>query len=40
LETAEIAAIINCSANSVYVRLHRALKRLRTLLEEDHHGME
>lgn len=40
LETVEIAAIFNCNANSVYVRLHRALKRLRTLLEEDHYGME
>ena len=40
LDTAEIAAIWNCSANSVYVRLHRALKRLRTLLEEDQNGME
>ena len=40
LETVEIAAIFNCNANSVYVRLHRALKRLRTQLEEDHYGME
>lgn len=29
LTTAEIAEILNCSPNNVYVRLHRALKRLR-----------
>lgn len=40
LDTVEIAVIWNCNANSVHVRLHRALKRLRTLLEEDQHGME
>ncbi len=40
LETGQIAAIWDCTANSVYVRLHRALKRLRTLLEEDPNGME
>ena len=40
LETVEIAAMLNCTANSIYVRLHRALKRLKTLLEEDRHGME
>jgi RNA polymerase sigma-70 factor (ECF subfamily) len=36
---AEIAAMWNCTSNSVYVRLHRALKRLRAILEEDD-GME
>ncbi|MFN8441667.1 MAG: sigma-70 family RNA polymerase sigma factor [Caldilineaceae bacterium] len=28
LETAEIAAILGCSTDNVYLRLHRALKRL------------
>lgn len=40
LETAEIAALSNCTANSVYVRLHRALKKLRSILEEASHEME
>ncbi|MBI3537822.1 MAG: sigma-70 family RNA polymerase sigma factor [Chloroflexi bacterium] len=33
LETAEIAALLNCSANNVYVRVHRALKRLKEELK-------
>ncbi len=34
---AEIGALWNCTPNSVYVRLHRALKRLRAVLEERDH---
>lgn len=37
--TDEIAALLDCTPNSVYVRLHRALKRLRMVLEEDDDGM-
>jgi RNA polymerase sigma-70 factor (ECF subfamily) len=33
LDGAEIAATLNCATNNVYVRLHRALKRLETLLK-------
>ncbi len=35
LETEEIAALLNCTVNSVYVRTHRALKRLKAILAED-----
>jgi RNA polymerase sigma-70 factor (ECF subfamily) len=35
LETEEIATLLNCMANSVYVRTHRALKRLKVILAED-----
>ncbi len=35
LSAAEIAGLWNCTTNSVYVRLHRALKRLKTILEAD-----
>ncbi len=35
VETADIATMLNCSANNVYVRLHRALKRLKAVLDED-----
>lgn len=34
LDAAQTAAILNCTTNSVYVRLHRALKRLQVVLEE------
>lgn len=34
LSTAEVAAVLDCSKENVYLRLHRALKRLRKLLEE------
>lgn len=34
LSTAEVAAVLGCSKDNVYLRLHRALKRLRKLLEE------
>ncbi len=37
LGTGEIAAVLNCTTNSVYVRLHRALKRLKVILEADDH---
>ncbi len=37
--TDEIAALLDCTPNSVYVRLHRALKRLRVILEEDDDGV-
>ncbi len=30
----EIAEILNCSVNAVYVRLHRALKKLKTLIKK------
>ncbi len=36
---AEIASMWDCTPNSVYVKLHRALKRLKALLEEQNHGM-
>lgn len=35
LTAPEIAGLWNCTTNSVYVRLHRALKRLKTILEAD-----
>ncbi len=35
LSAPEIAALWDCTTNSVYVRLHRALKRLRAVLEAD-----
>ena len=35
LSAAEIAVVLNCSVDNVYVRLHRALKRLR---ERVNHG--
>ncbi len=34
LSGAEIAATLNCSPNTTYVRLHRALKRLKAALRE------
>jgi RNA polymerase sigma-70 factor (ECF subfamily) len=34
LDAAQTAAVLNCTTNSVYVRLHRALKRLQVVLEE------
>lgn len=41
LQAADVAAILDCTANSVYVRLHRALKRLQVILEEgESDGME
>jgi RNA polymerase sigma-70 factor (ECF subfamily) len=33
LTSAEVATVLNCSRNSVYVRVHRALKRLERALE-------
>lgn len=33
LSSEEVAEVLACSTNSVYVRLHRALKRLQTQLE-------
>jgi RNA polymerase sigma-70 factor (ECF subfamily) len=35
LDGAEIAATLNCTPNNVYVRLHRALKKLETLLKDE-----
>lgn len=35
LSGAEIAAVLNCTPNSVYVRLHRALKKLKAMLENE-----
>ncbi len=35
LETEEIAALLDCTANSIYVRLHRALKRLKAIMEQE-----
>jgi RNA polymerase sigma-70 factor (ECF subfamily) len=35
LSGAEIAAILNCTPNSAYVRLHRALKKLKAMLEKE-----
>ncbi len=34
LDGKEIAATLNCTPNSAYVRLHRALKRLKTVLRD------
>ncbi|MBI4787570.1 MAG: sigma-70 family RNA polymerase sigma factor [Chloroflexi bacterium] len=39
-ETAEIAALLNCTANVVYVRLHRALRKLRAILQGANDEME
>jgi RNA polymerase sigma-70 factor (ECF subfamily) len=38
LSGAEIAALLNCSANTTYVRLHRALKKLKVVLCEEQVG--
>ncbi len=35
LGRAETAAMLNCTMNSVYVRLHRALERLERILKDD-----
>ncbi len=35
LDRAEIAVILNCTSNSLYVRLHRALERLERMLKDD-----
>ena len=35
LSSEDVAAILACSTNTVYVRLHRALERLRAELERD-----
>lgn len=35
LDRAEIAALQNCTTNNVYVRLHRALKKLEGLLDHE-----
>ncbi len=35
LDRAEIAAMLDCTTNSVYVRLHRALQRMERILNED-----
>ena len=35
LSGAEIAAMLNCTPNNVYVRLHRALKKLKAMLESE-----
>ncbi|MCA9998237.1 MAG: sigma-70 family RNA polymerase sigma factor [Anaerolineales bacterium] len=34
LTTDEIVAVLGCTPDSVYVRLHRALKRLRQQMEK------
>lgn len=35
LDRAEIAALQNCTTNNVYVRLHRALKKLEGVLQDE-----
>lgn len=41
LSTAEVAAILDCSKENVYLRLHRALRRLREHIEVlDQEGVE
>ncbi len=35
LDGAEIAATLNCTPNNVYVRLHRALKKLEAVLKDE-----
>ncbi len=35
LSAGEMAAALNCTTNSVYVRVHRALRRLKGILEAD-----
>ena len=35
LDGAEIAATLNCTPNNVYVRLHRALKKLEMVLKDE-----
>ncbi len=39
LDGAEMAALLGCTANNVYVRLHRALKNLRAILEKERRGV-
>ncbi len=38
LDRAEIAAILDCTTNNAYVRLHRALKNLKAILEAERRG--
>lgn len=38
LDGAQLAATLGCTANSAYVRLHRALKKLGAILEEEWRG--
>ncbi len=35
LDASEVAAVLNCTTNNAYVRLHRALKHLRAVLETE-----
>ncbi len=35
LDRTQVAAVLGCTTNSVYVRLHRALKRLERILNDD-----
>ncbi len=35
LDRTKIAALLNCTTNNVYVRLHRALERLERILKDD-----
>lgn len=35
MDRAEIAAVQNCTTNNVYVRLHRALKKLEGILDDE-----
>ena len=39
LDGAEMAATLGCTPNNVYVRLHRALKNLRSILEKEQRGV-
>jgi len=39
LSGAEIAATLGCTANNTYVRLHRALRNLKTILQERERGV-
>lgn len=38
LDRAEIAAILGCTSNAVYVRLHRALKKMEKVLNDEHNS--
>lgn len=40
LSSEEVAQVLGCSTDNVYVRLHRALGRLRRLLEQTEHQPE
>ena len=40
LDGAQLAVTLGCATNNAYVRLHRALKKLKVILEEERRGVK